>query len=133
MKLKIGILVLFLIAMSACGTSKSSSSDSTSLNGSLEKKNRISITLLDQIRRLPGITLRNGVPIFNKSNNSFAPNGNLEPLYVLDGYIVGNSFRSVNQLVQNIEVDKIEAISGPDASFYGTRGANGVIKITTLK
>ena len=133
MKLKISILVLFLIAMSACGTSKSSSSDSTSLNGSLEKKNRISITLLDQIRRLPGVTLRSGVPIFNKSNNSFAPNGNLEPLYVLDGYIVGNSFRSVNQLVQNIEVDKIEAISGPDASFYGTRGANGVIKITTLK
>lgn len=133
MKLKISILALFLIAMSACGTSKSTNSDETSLNESLEKKNRMSITLLDQIRRLPGVTLRAGVPVFNKNNNTLSAGGNSEPLYVLDGYIVGNSFRSINQLVQNTEVDKIEAITGPDASFYGTRGASGVIKITTIK
>ena len=133
MNLKNSILVLLLVAMSACGTSKSSSSDATSLNETLEQKNRMSISLLDQIRRLPGVTLRGGVPVFNKNNNTLVAGGNSEPLYILDGYIVGNSFRSVNQLVQNIEVAKIEAITGPDASFYGTRGASGVIKISTIK
>ena len=29
-------------------------------------------------------------------------------------------------------VKKIEIISGSDASFYGSRGATGVIKITTF-
>ena len=133
MKLKNIILVLLVIAFSACGTSKSSNADGASLNESMEKKNRMSITLLDQIRRLPGVTLRGGVPVFNKNNNSLSSTGNSEPLYVLNDYIVGNSFRSVNQLVQNVEVDKIEALTGPDASFYGSRGASGVIKITTTQ
>jgi len=133
MKLK-HIITIFLMTMfTACGTSKQVDNDGQSLNESLEKRNRMSISLLDQIRRLPGVTLRNGVPVFNKNNNSLSSNGNSEPLYILNDYIVGNSFRSVNQLVQNIEVDKIEAITGPDASFYGSRGAGGVIKITTIR
>ena len=125
--------MLLLVGLAACGTSKSTDSKDTSLSESLEKKNRATITLLDQIRRLPGVTLRNGVPVFNKNNNSLSSNGNAEPLYVLNDYIVGNSFRSIDQLVQNVNVDKIETFTGPEASFYGSRGANGVIKITTLK
>lgn len=133
MKLKKLISILLLIAVWACGASKPTDGNETSLDQSLEKKNRLTITLLDQIRRLPGVSLRNGVPIFTKNNNSFAPNTTGEPLYVLDDYIVGKSFKSVNQLVQNVNVDTIEAINGPEASFYGSRGANGVIKITTIK
>ena len=133
MKLKHSLGLLLIVLITACGTSKSGSTEGASLNDSLDKKNRMTITLLDQIRRLPGVTLRSGVPVFNKNNNTLAAGGNSEPLYILDDYIVGNSFRSVNQLVQNVEVDKIEAITGPDASFYGSRGASGVIKITTTK
>ncbi|MEX0290089.1 MAG: hypothetical protein AB3N14_13350 [Flavobacteriaceae bacterium] len=131
MKLKQILGLMLLVALVGCGASKTADGTETSLGETLDKKNRATITLLDQIRRLPGITLRNGVPVFNKTNNSLASNGNAEPLYVLNDYIVGNSFRSVDQLVQNVDVDKIETFTGPDASFYGTRGANGVIKITT--
>lgn len=57
--------------------------------------------------------------------------GSQEPLYVLNGYIVGTSFKSIDQIVDNVNVAEIEALYGADASEYGSRGANGVIRITT--
>lgn len=50
-----------------------------------------------------------------------------EPIFVVDGVIV-NSIEGISpQLVKSIKV-----LKGPDASVYGTRGANGVIEITLL-
>jgi len=51
-----------------------------------------------------------------------------EPLFVVDGTIV-------NQ-IGNIDPSQVRSISllkGADASIYGSRGANGVIVITTIK
>jgi len=56
-----------------------------------------------------------------------------EPLYILDDYIVGQSFRSVNELVESVNVKKVEALSASEASLYGSRAASGIIKITTYK
>jgi len=127
-------LLLFCISlmMVGCGTTKSASvSDSAPLNEAPDDINRVAISLLNRIRQLPGITMRNGVPIFNKTNNSLSAEGASEPLYVLNGYIVGNSFRGINQLVNSVNVKKIEALTGSDASIYGSRGSNGVLQITT--
>jgi len=55
------------------------------------------------------------------------------PLYVVDGMVIGNSFRAVENIVQPVDVKSIRALTGSDASFYGARGANGVIEITTKK
>lgn len=56
--------------------------------------------------------------------------GNNEPLYVIDGFIVGTGFN-----LNNINVNDIESIEvlkdATSISIYGTRGANGVILITT--
>lgn len=121
-----------LCLLIACGPSKStSSSDKGTLEETLQEKNRITISLLNRIRQLPGVIIRNGVPIFNKTGNSINPGISDEPLYVLNGYPVGNSFRDINQLVDNVNVTKIETLTGSDASIYGSRGANGVILITT--
>jgi hypothetical protein len=116
-----------------CGSTKTTyNSDSTTpLNETLQDKNRVGITLLNRIRQVPGITIRSGLPIFNKTNNSLSSEGSSEPLYVLNGYIVGNSFRDVNELVDNVNVKKIEALTGSDAAVYGSRGSNGVLLITT--
>lgn len=127
-------LLLFSLSlmMVGCGTTKKTSdSDGTPLNESLQEKNRVAISLLNRIRRLPGIIIRNGVPIFNKTNNSMSAEGSSEPLYVLNDYIVGNSYRGIDELVDNVNVKKVEALTGSDASVYGSRGANGVILITT--
>ncbi|MBT8298924.1 MAG: Plug domain-containing protein [Maribacter sp.] len=129
---KIGLLLFFSVAfmLSSCNSSKTASNTKSDLNKELNEKNKGNISLLERIRRKPGITLRGGVPILNKTANSFNQ-GNPEPLYVLNSYVVGSSFRSVDQLVDNFNVKEIKVLSGPDASEYGSRGANGVIVIIT--
>nr|MBI1229370.1 SusC/RagA family TonB-linked outer membrane protein [Cytophagales bacterium] len=56
--------------------------------------------------------------------------GDNEPLYVIDGFIAGTNFN-----LNNINVNDIESIDilkdGSAISLYGTRGANGVILIST--
>lgn len=117
----------------SCGPSKNAAASNQNLEETLENKNRVAITLMTRIRRLPGIALRSGVPVFTKNTNSISSFVPIEPLYVLDGYIVGNSFQDIDQLVDNNNVEKIEVLSDSDASFYGSRASNGVIKITTFQ
>jgi len=75
--------------------------------------------------------------------------GNNQPLFVIDGTIIDNSdFNTVNtargaggydygNMAQDINADDIASISvlkgGNAAALYGSRGANGVILITTKK
>lgn len=129
-KISLLLLVFFSILGISCGSTKNTSVVKSDLDKDLMQKNKGNISLLDQIRRKPGIVIRGGVPILNKASNSFSA-GNPEPLYVLNSYVVGSSFRSVNQLVDNFNVKEIKVLSGPDASEYGSRGANGVIIIIT--
>lgn len=51
-----------------------------------------------------------------------------EPLLIVDGIVV-SSFSSISPQ----EVNTISLLKGPDASIYGSRGANGVILITLKK
>ena len=131
MKQFILLFCLCLFAFTACGPAKKTGDSGASLEKSLDDKNRVTISLLNQIRRLPGIVVKGGIPFFNKANNSMLLEGSQEPLYVLNGYIVGTSFKSIDQIVDNVNVAEIEALYGTDASEYGARGANGVIRITT--
>lgn len=126
-----GSLLVFALFLGACGSSNKTASQDRSLRESLEGKNRMNISLLNQIRQMPGITLRNGVPVFTKSTSDVTSGVPIEPLYVLNGYPVGNSFSEVDQLVENVNVQKIETLTDSEASFYGSRAAKGVIKITT--
>ena len=126
------IVFLFALALAfGCGSNKNTSEGPSNLQADLNQKNRAAIPLLIQIRQKPGIVFKNGVPALQKAANTFSAE-NQEPLYVLNDQIIGNSFASVDNLVKNFMVKKIEVISGSDASFYGSRGATGVIKITTF-
>ena len=56
--------------------------------------------------------------------------GNSDPLYVVDGVIINGGIDFLNQGdIESIEVLKDAA----SASIYGTRGANGVVLVTTKK
>lgn len=132
MKLPSLLILSFLFIVVSCGTSKSTtSSDKVPANESVQEKNSVTISLINRIRQLRGVIVSNGVPVFNKTSNSVNPGISEEPLYILNGYPVGNSFWDINQLVDNVNVKKIETLTGSDASIYGSRGANGVILITT--
>ncbi|MDW7693333.1 TonB-dependent receptor [Flammeovirgaceae bacterium SG7u.111] len=79
------------------------------------------------------VTSNNGAPgsgatIRIRGNSSI--NGNNNPLFVVDGFIVGTDFNLNNINVNDIE--SIEVLKDATAlSIYGTRGASGVILITT--
>lgn len=83
------------------------------------------------------ITIRQNDALENMGNT------NLEPLYVIDGYIypsevkVGNSTENLGATAfNNLDPSMIESISvlkDAAAAVYGARAANGVILVTTKK
>ncbi len=79
------------------------------------------------------VTSANGSPgarasIRIRGGNSI--NADNEPLYVIDGFIVGTDF-NLNNINTN-DIESIEVLKDATAiSIYGTRGANGVIMVTT--
>lgn len=131
MKTYLSLFLIAVILLCSCSSAKSTSNDRSSLDTELREKNRANISLLQRIRQKPGIVLQNNVPILNKTTNSFDSGGNQEPLYVLNNQVIGNSFHSVNELIDSYNVKKIVILSGADAAGYGTQGSNGVIKITS--
>lgn len=132
---KLTYLLAFILVFGVVGCSSTKKKETTSMNveQELEQKNRGQVSLLTRIRQLPGVSLKNGVPVINKTSNTLNSRDYGEPLYVLNGQIIGNSFSRIDELVDNFNVKKIEVVTGPDASFYGTQGAKGVIKITTFQ
>ncbi|TDS18867.1 TonB-dependent receptor-like protein [Maribacter caenipelagi] len=131
MKTYLSLFLIAVILLCSCSSAKSTSNDRLSLDTELREKNRANISLLQRIRQKPGIVLQNNVPILNKTTNSFDSGGNQEPLYVLNNQVIGNSFHSVNELIDSYNIKKIKILSGADAAGYGSQGANGVIKITS--
>ena len=134
MNWKVLIVCCMLIGLSSCGSSKNYEKQEVSLEEDLQQKNRNNLPLSQQIRRMPGVSFRNGVPIIVKNQSDIygGEQDNFEPLYVLNDYPVGNSFRSIEELVNTQDIKEIEIIDGAEASFYGARAGNGVIKITTF-
>lgn len=127
--LKYILILSFTLLIVSCKSISATDSEPNHLEQTLGEKNRATVSLLNRIQKLSGISLRNGLPSLGKASNSTVASGEL--LYILDDYIVGNSFESVNDLVESFKVKKVELLTGSDASFYGSRAGSGVIKITT--
>jgi len=60
-------------------------------------------------------------------------NGSTDPIYVVDGMVMDNSFSGFNAVNLN-DVASIEVLKDASATaLYGSRGSNGVVVITTKK
>jgi TonB-linked SusC/RagA family outer membrane protein len=60
-------------------------------------------------------------------------NGSTDPIYVVDGMVMDNSFSGFNAVNLN-DVSSIEVLKDASATaLYGSRGSNGVVVITTKK
>lgn len=61
--------------------------------------------------------------------NSF--DGNVPPLFVVNGQPIGRDFNSAAQVIGSMEIKSVRVLKDSDASLYGVRGASGVIEIRT--
>ena len=129
MKKSLLILCVALLTTS-CGSSKSTVG-ANELRDELNNRNRTSMTLMDRLRQTPGIFMSRGVPVLMAAANSFDSEQSIEPLYVVNGFIVGNSFRDLRVLIDANSVKSIKVVRVSEASKYGARGGNGAIEITT--
>lgn len=127
-KVKVIVVLALLVFLGGCSANKNANASSTKA-GEVRSEDQTTVSLLNQIRRKSGIRIEGGVPILTRGSNTVQSSA--EPLYVIDGLVVGNSFSSVDGVVNSSDVKSIQVIKSADASFYGARGANGVIKIRT--
>ena len=82
--------------------------------------------------RTPGVQLvgeGGGVKAKVRGANSFY--ANTEPLFIVNGTDIGASYAKAASLVAGMEIKSVQVLKGPDASFYGVRGGNGVVVIKT--
>lgn len=68
-----------------------------------------------------------GSTIRVRGAGSFGGNGKNDPLYVVDGVIINGG---IDYLSPN-DIESIEVLKDASAAIYGTKGANGVVLVTT--
>ena len=130
------IFTSFLIAL-GCGTSSAVQSGEKktgleaqelagdNLQGSPEQRlarilQRASGVVVTERGGQYAVTIRGGY-------NSF--DGNVQPLFVVNGQPIGRDFNSAAQAIMGQEISSVRVLKDSDASLYGVRGASGVIEI----
>ncbi len=87
--------------------------------------------------RVPGVSVtRSAKPSDDsgiKIRGTNTINSGSDPIYVVDGLVMGNEFGFYNSLNVN-DIESIQVLKDASATaLYGSRGANGVIIVTTKK
>ncbi|OUW75266.1 MAG: hypothetical protein CBD68_04720 [Flavobacteriaceae bacterium TMED208] len=96
-------------------------------NNKDNNQNMENVSLIDQLKRYPGLSIR-GTQVFMRGISSI--NNPNEVLFIVNGTQVGN-FSGVSTISPQ-EVKRIEVIKNPaDLAIYGLRGSGGVVLITT--
>jgi len=133
-------LIVLLLLWQACSSSDKVREDRSSTV--TEERNRSEVKntgahelreLSDYLVQISGVSVTGigaGTQVRIRGTSSFI--GGNEPLYVMDGRIMGQSYSSVSFL-RGLDIDSVRVLKGSDASAYGSRGANGVIEIITKK
>ena len=107
--------------------SKKQSTGSFSQVSKEEIERNPSTSILDQLRKLPGVTVSGNSIVIRGINTMLA---STDPLILLDG--VTYPAASINSIDPNT-VQNITVLKDAETSMYGSRGANGVILINTRR
>ena len=126
-------LLIGLIGIIGC-TSTQKTPDGLSVEHKQDHKSKdlAKIRLIDHLRNQPGVQitqLGNQYEILIRGHKSFQ--GESAPLYVLDGVMLGRSYRDAESTVDVTQIKRVRVLPPPRAGMYGSRGQNGVIEITT--
>ena len=132
MKELISLFIFASILGLGCKSSEPYVKPDESIELTLDKRNQTTLSLAQQISKLPGVTLYAGAPVFQRVLNDESKSiFEKRPLYVINGYRVGNVFADVNAAIISTDVKEINGIIGAEAAPYGPLAINGVIEITT--
>lgn len=87
--------------------------------------------------RVAGVNITKGITPSDDSSIKISGtntiNSGSSPIYVVDGLVMDNQFGFFNSININ-DVESIEVLKDASATaLYGSRGANGVIVVTTKK
>lgn len=135
MKWIIFVLTISVVASLMLLMGCASSGSGTQRNSKIQNKisSNEDLTLESYLRRL------NSVKVTGSGDNiSVSIRGNMsitdsdeQPLYILNGQKVGNSFARVSSMISKGTIISVEAIPASRASIYGMEGGSGVIIIKT--
>lgn len=131
--LPILILLSIPLVFNSCGSFQNTKGESTSVSESDTDFSKYR-NLVEYLRRQPGVKVDgvgDNIDIQIRGASSFG--GELRPLFVVDGVVMGHSYGVVNGSISMMNVSDIRVLTGTEASEYGMRGANGVIEITMKK
>jgi TonB-dependent SusC/RagA subfamily outer membrane receptor len=87
---------------------------------------RIYKDIYEMLRSKPGLVVRGTKVTIQGGASTYS--GSTDPLYIVDGVEVS----SLDVVVPD-NVSRIDVLKGTSAAMYGSRGANGVIVVTTKK
>ena len=86
--------------------------------------------LADLLRKEPGLDVKGSAPNYRiniRGKQAFLTSS--EPLFVIDGIAVGNSYAQAANMINITDIQDIKVLKGSEATSWGSRGANGVIEI----
>lgn len=127
--LRIFLFLLFFIT--ACSTTNRTSSSENDVQTIESAEAGVFYSLSDYLRRVPGLQYTNG---YFRIRGPQSLNENSQPLYVVDGIIIGNSYDRANNIVDPYDIDHVKVLKDVGSTNkYGMRGSNGVIEIFTKK
>lgn len=141
MKISVFIYIISLILLTiGCASSEPIASetqvevDNEYPDGAVTDNKNFFRSLADYLHQVPGIDIsgpENNQVVTIRGISSF--NSGIEPLFVIDGQIVGSTYAQANSMVSVWDIDYVRVLKGADAGIYGVRGGNGVILIVTKK
>ena len=93
----------------------------------------VDLTLLNQLRKISGVCVQGSgsdASIYIRGKSSI--NMSSKPLFFVNDQIVDGGYAAIVNLIDPRDIKYIEVLkTANEISFYGSRGASGVIKITT--
>lgn len=129
------ILLIFGCSTSEPGIAESQvKSDTENPEGAVTDNKNYYRSLADYLYQIPGINIsgpKNNQLVTIRGISSF--NSGIEPLFVIDGQIIGSNYAQANNMINVWDIDYVRVLKGADAGIYGVRGGNGVILIVTKK
>ncbi len=128
--LNLSFLILALAVTFSCETTKGVASEELSDAERYEGIRELS----DYLRTIPGVELRGSgdyIDVYIRGAKSITGDNN--PLYVVDGVILGRDYASAARAANSFAITNVSVVPPPRAGRYGARGQNGVIEVTTKR